>query len=131
MTVGSELYDKGLGIRREVLGTEYVDRSLAGASAFARPLQDLVTEYCWGGIWGRPGLPRETRSLLNIAMLAALNRQHELRLHVKGALTNGCTRDEIQEVILQVLIYCGAPAALEASRSAETAFAELESEARS
>jgi 4-carboxymuconolactone decarboxylase len=128
MTVESELFEKGLGIRREVLGAAYVDASLANASEFGLPLQELVTEYCWGAVWGRPGIPRQTRSLLNIAMLSALNRQQELRLHVKGALRNGCTKDEIREVLLQVAIYCGVPAAIEANRNTEVAFAEVEAE---
>ena len=128
MTADSELFEKGLGIRREVLGASYVDASLAAASDFGRPLQELVTEYCWGAIWGRDGLPRQTRSLLNIAMLSALNRQHELKLHVKGALRNGVSKDEIREVLLQVAIYCGVPAAIEANRNTEAAFAEYEAE---
>jgi 4-carboxymuconolactone decarboxylase len=115
---------EGLGIRREVLGAEHVDRSLAQASEFARPLQELVTEYCWGAIWGRPGLDRKTRSLLNLGILTALNRNHELAVHTRGALTNGATVDEIQEVILQAAIYCGAPAALDACRTVEQALAD-------
>jgi 4-carboxymuconolactone decarboxylase len=126
--VADERYEQGLAIRREVLGAAHVDRSLAAASEFAKPLQELVTEYCWGAVWGRPGLERTTRSLLNLAMLAALNRQAELRLHVRGALRNGCSIDEIREVIMQVAIYCGVPAALEASRNAEAAIAEYEEE---
>ena len=100
--MSKEVYEKGLAIRREVLGAEYVDNSIKNADAFNKPLQELVTEYCWGAVWGRPGLPKKTRSMLNLAMLAALNRPHELKLHVKGALKNGVSRDEIAEVLLQV-----------------------------
>jgi 4-carboxymuconolactone decarboxylase len=110
--------ERGLRIRKEVLGAAHVERSLAAADEFSRPLQELVTEYCWGAVWGRDGLPRHTRSLLNIAMLAALGRDDELRLHVRASLTNGCTPEEISEVIMQVAIYCGVPAALAASRAA-------------
>jgi 4-carboxymuconolactone decarboxylase len=111
--------EAGLGVRREVLGAEHVDRSLERASAFARPMQDLVTEYCWGEVWTRPGLDRKTRSLLNLAMLTASNRSHELAVHVRGAITNGVTAAEIQETLLQAAIYCGMPAGLEAFRVAE------------
>ncbi len=113
-----ELYEEGLAIRREVLGSEYVDRAIASADDFNRPLQELVTEYCWGAVWSRPGLDRRTRSMLNLAMLSALNRPHELRIHVAGALRNGCTPEEIREVLLQVGIYCGVPAAVDAFRVA-------------
>jgi 4-carboxymuconolactone decarboxylase len=106
-------------VRREVLGDAHVDRSRANATDFTRPLQDLVTEYCWGAIWTRPGLSRATRSLLNIAMLTALGRGDELKLHVRGALRNGCRIEDVQEVLLQAAIYCGVPAALEASRYAQ------------
>jgi 4-carboxymuconolactone decarboxylase len=105
-------------VRREVLGAEYVDRALAEMDDFTRPLQELVTEYCWGEIWTRPGLPRKTRSLLNVAMLTALNRPHEVRLHLRAALRNGCTRTEIREVLLQTAIYCGVPAAIDSFRIA-------------
>lgn len=114
----------GLETRRAVLGREHVDRSLAQASAFSRPLQELVTEYCWGAVWSRPGLDRKTRSLLNIVMLTALGRSHELRLHVRGALNNGVTPEEIQEALLQTAVYCGLPAALDAQRTAEAVLAE-------
>jgi 4-carboxymuconolactone decarboxylase len=120
----SELFESGLHIRREVLGADYVDRSLAAADDFSRPLQELVTEYCWGKIWSRAGLPRKTRSMLNLAMLTALNRPHELRLHIKGALNNGVTQEEIKEVFLQAAIYCGVPAAVESFRIAREVFAE-------
>lgn len=116
--------EAGLQTRREVLGAEHVDRSLARASEFARPLQELVTEYCWGAVWSRPGLDRRTRSLLNVVMLTALNRRHELELHVRAALTNGVTRQEIQEALLQTAIYCGVPAAMDAVRTAEAVLRE-------
>lgn len=121
-----EVYEKGLAIRREVLGAQYVDNAIKSADAFNRPLQDLVTEYCWGAVWGRPGLPKKTRSMLNLAMLTALNRPHELKLHVKGALKNGVTREEISEVLLQAAIYCGVPAAVDAFRTAREALKEAE-----
>jgi 4-carboxymuconolactone decarboxylase len=126
MTTRQELYESGLRIRREVLGDAYVDRALASADDFSRPFQELVSEYGRGVIWGRPGLPRKTRSLLNLAMLTALNRSVELEVHLRGALTNGATRDEIQEVILQAMVYCGMPAALEAVRVARKVFAEVD-----
>lgn len=113
-----DLYEAGLAVRREVLGDEYVDRSLAARNDFTGPLQDLITSYCWGAVWTRPGLERKTRSLINIAMLTALARPEELRLHVRGALANGCTPSEIQEVLLQTAIYCGVPSALDATRVA-------------
>ena len=120
----TNLLDVGLEVRRDVLGAEHVDRSLAQASAFARPMQELVTEYCWGAVWARPGLERKTRSLLNLAMLTALDRPHELRLHLRGALINGVTAKEIQEVLLQAAIYCGVPAAMDAFRTAEDVLKE-------
>jgi 4-carboxymuconolactone decarboxylase len=122
--MSKEVYEKGLAIRREVLGAEYVDNSIKTADAFNKPLQDLVTEYCWGAVWGRPGLPKKTRSLLNLAMLTALNRPHELKLHVRGALKNGVSREEITEVLLQAAIYCGVPAAVDAFRTAREALKE-------
>ncbi|HZR69577.1 MAG TPA: carboxymuconolactone decarboxylase family protein [Burkholderiales bacterium] len=127
--MSKENYDKGLAVRREVLGSDYVERQLATADDFNRPLQDLLTEYCWGAVWARPQLPRKTRSLLNLAMLSALNRPTEFKTHVRGALKNGCTKDEIREVLLQVAIYCGAPAGVEAFRLAREAFAEGEKRA--
>jgi 4-carboxymuconolactone decarboxylase len=111
-------FARGLKLRREVLGAEYVDRALTEMDDFTRPLQELVTEYCWGEIWTRPGLPRKTRSLLNLAMLTALNRPHEVRLHLRAALRNGCSRTEIREVLLQTAIYCGVPAAIDSFRIA-------------
>jgi 4-carboxymuconolactone decarboxylase len=125
--VGKEVYDRGLAIRREVLGAAYVDNAVKNADDFNRPLQDLVTEYCWGAVWGRPGLPKKTRSMLNLAMLTALNRPHELKLHVRGALKNGVSRAEISEVLLQAAIYCGVPAAVDAFRTARETLKEAES----
>jgi 4-carboxymuconolactone decarboxylase len=124
--MSKDVYDKGLAIRREVLGADYVDNAIKSADAFNRPLQELVTEYCWGAVWGRPGLPRKTRSMLNLAMLTALNRPHELKLHVKGALKNGVSREEIAEVLLQTAIYCGVPAAVDAFRTAREALKEVD-----
>jgi 4-carboxymuconolactone decarboxylase len=121
-----ERFEKGLETRRAVLGREHVDRSLEQASEFMRPMQELVTEYCWGAVWTRDGLDRRTRSLLNIAMLTALNRPHELAAHVRGALTNGCSKEEVQEALLQAAVYCGMPAGLDAFRVAERALDEAE-----
>jgi 4-carboxymuconolactone decarboxylase len=109
-----------------VLGAEFVDKAIATANDFNRPLQELVTQYCWGEVWGRPGLERKTRSLLNLAMLSALNRPHEVKMHIKGALNNGVTKDEIKEVFLQVAIYCGVPAAVDSFRLAKEVFDELD-----
>jgi 4-carboxymuconolactone decarboxylase len=120
-----EMFEKGLSIRRQVLGAEYVDKAFATADDFNRPLQELVTQYCWGEIWGRPGLDKKTRSILNLGMLSALNRPHEIKAHVRGALANGLTKDEIKEVFLQVAIYCGVPAAVDSFRIAKEAFKEL------
>jgi 4-carboxymuconolactone decarboxylase len=120
-----EMFEKGLGIRRKVLGTDYVDNSLAAADDFNRQFQELVTQYCWGEIWGRPGLDRKTRSLLNLAMLSALNRPHEIRLHIRGAITNGATKEEIREVFMQVAIYCGVPAGVDSFRIAREVFKEM------
>ncbi len=122
----SKRYEEGLAVRREVLGNAYVDKSLADADALTAPLQELVTEYCWGAVWTRPGLPRKTRSLINLAMLTALNRPHEVRLHLRGALRNGCTKQEIMEVLLQSAIYCGVPAAIDSVRIAREVFAEAQ-----
>ncbi|MBZ4618592.1 carboxymuconolactone decarboxylase family protein [Mycobacterium avium] len=123
-----ERYERGLRIRSDVLGEQYVNRALADADEFTRPLQDLVTEYCWGAVWGREELPRKTRSMLNLAMIAVLNRPNELRMHIKAALTNGVTREEIREVFLQVAIYAGVPAAVDSFRIAREAFAGLDRE---
>src|SRR5262245_21297670 len=119
------MYDRGLSVRKAVLGNDYVETQLKNADDFTRPLQDLPTEYCWGAVWGREGLPRKTRSMLNLAMIAILNRPHELRAHIKGALTNGVTKPEITEIFLQVAVYGGAPASVDAFRTAREVFAEL------
>jgi 4-carboxymuconolactone decarboxylase len=124
--MSKEVYEKGLAIRREVLGAEYVDNAIKNADAFNKPLQELVTEYCWGAVWGRPGLPKKTRSMLNLAMLTALNRPHEIKLHVKGALNNGISREEIAEIFLQAGVYCGVPAAIDAFRTAKEVFDEID-----
>ena len=121
-------FDKGLEIRKAVLGKEYVETSLKTADDFSMPMQELTTEYCWGWVWGREELPRKTRSLLNLAMISVLNRPHELRLHIKGALTNGVTREEIREVFLQVAIYAGVPAGVDSFRAAKEVFAQIDQE---
>ena len=117
-------FEKGLKIRRQVLGNEYVDKAISQADEFSRPLQELVTEYCWGTVWARPELPRNIRSLINLAMLTALNRPHELKIHIQGALHNGCTKEEIREVLLQTAIYCGVPAAVDSFRVMKEVFVE-------
>jgi 4-carboxymuconolactone decarboxylase len=124
--MSKEVFERGLEIRKSVLGADYVEKSFASADDFNRPMQELVTEYCWGAIWGREGLPKKTRSLINLAMISALNRPHELKIHVKGALKNGVTKEEIREVFLQVAIYCGVPAGVDSFRIAREAFAEVE-----
>ena len=123
--MNQELFDKGLKTRREVLGSEYVDNAIRNADDFNMPMQELVTQYAWGEIWNRPGLDRRARSLLNLGMLTALNRPHELRLHIVGAINNGVTKDEIKEVFLQSAIYCGAPAAIDSFRTAKEVFKEM------
>lgn len=123
--MNQELFDKGLAMRRQVLGNEYVDASIKNATDFNIDMQELVTQYCWGDVWNRPGLERKTRSFLNLAMIAALNRPHELKLHVRGAINNGLTKDEIKEVFLQVGIYCGVPAAIDSFRIASEVFKEM------
>ncbi len=128
--MNNEKFIKGLEIRKSVLGAEYVDNSIENATDFNMPLQQLVTEYCWGDVWGRPGLDKKTRSMLNLTMLTALNRPHELKLHLKGALTNGVTKEEISEVLLQTAIYCGVPAAVDSFRTANRVFAEVEEESK-
>ena len=128
MTVGGtheESYERGLAIRKEVLGEAHVQRSLEAVSEFSRPIQELVTEYCWGEVWSREGLDRQTRSMLNLAMLTALNRSHELGVHVRGAMNNGVTPAQIQEVLIQAAVYVGAPAALESFRVAERVLKEM------
>ncbi len=119
------LYDRGMKIRREVLGAEYVDKSVNSADEFQRHFQEYVTKHCWGAVWSRPGLPKKTRSMLNLAMLAATNRSNELKLHLRGAVNNGVTKEEMAEIFLQVGVYCGAPAALESFKVAKEVFAEL------
>jgi 4-carboxymuconolactone decarboxylase len=121
-------FEKGLEVRKAVLGSEFVEKSIASADDFNRPLQELVTEYCWGAVWTREGLTRKTRSMLNLAMLTALNRPHELKMHVKGALRNGVTQDEIREVLLQATIYAGVPAGVDAFRIAREALNEAKKE---
>ena len=123
-----DMHARGLKNRKEVLGEAHVERSFATADDFSRPYQDLITEYCWGAVWDRPGLPRKTRSLLNIAMLTALNREDEFKLHVRAAFRNGVTRDEIREVLLQTAIYCGVPAANSAFKQAREVFAAMDKE---
>lgn len=119
-----DTFDEGLAIRKEVLGPDHVERSMATVSAFSQPVQDYVTEFCWGGIWSREGLERAERSLVNLGILTALNRSHELAVHVRGALRNGVTVQQIQEVLLQTAMYVGAPAALESFRIAERVIRE-------
>lgn len=120
----NDLFEAGMKVRREVLGAEYVDRSMAQAGDFMAPFQRMATEWCWGAAWTRPGLDRKARSLLNLAMLTALGKPTELKLHVKGALTNGLTIAEIQEALLHATVYCGIPAGLEAFRAANEALKE-------
>ena len=117
--MATDLFEKGLEVRRAVLGKDLVDKSISDADDFTLPLQELITEYCWGSVWARPGLPRKTRSLINLAMLTALNRPHEVKLHLRGALNNGCSKEEIMEVLLQTAIYCGVPAAVDSFRTAK------------
>ncbi len=127
--MSDDLWEKGLEIRREVVGEDYVERSLAASDDFNMPLQEYITKYAWGDVWRRPGLDRRSRSILNIGMLTALNRPAELKLHLRGALRNGVTREEIRECLLQSAVYCGAPAALDAFRTAREVFAQIETEA--
>jgi 4-carboxymuconolactone decarboxylase len=117
--MNSDKYRAGMAVRREVLGDEYVDRAISSATAFTEPLQDLVTENCWGEIWTRAAIPKRTRSLITIAILAALKAPTELKTHVLGALRNGCTAEEIQEVLLQATVYCGVPSGVDAFRAAK------------
>jgi 4-carboxymuconolactone decarboxylase len=124
--MSNEKFARGLALRKQVLGAEYVEKSMAAADSFSMPMQELSTEYCWGHVWTRPGLALRDRSLINIAMISALNRPHELKLHVKAALNNGLSREEIREVILQVAVYCGVPAGIDSTRIAREAFAELD-----
>src|SRR5688572_14136630 len=124
--MSQETFDKGLKIRKEVLGAEFVENSFKNADEFSMPMQELTTEYCWGYVWGREGLDKKTRSLLNLGMIAALNRPHELRLHIAGALRNGVTREEIREVFMQVAIYCGVPAGVDSFRAAKEVFEKID-----
>jgi len=124
--VSNEKFERGLALRKQVLGAEYVEKSMASADAFSMPMQELSTEYCWGHVWTRPGLQLRDRSLINIAMISALNRPHELKLHVKAALNNGLSRTEIREILLQVAVYCGVPAGIDSTRIAREAFAEVD-----
>jgi 4-carboxymuconolactone decarboxylase len=119
-----QTYETGLKIRSEVLGKEYVENSMKSADDFNKPFQEFVTEYCWGAGWGREGLSRKERSMLNLAMISILNRPHELKLHIRGALTNGLTKDQIREIFMQVAIYAGVPAGVDAFRQAREVFAE-------
>ncbi|AOM81852.1 carboxymuconolactone decarboxylase family protein [Salisediminibacterium beveridgei] len=124
----TDRFEKGLNVRKDVLGAEHVARSMANVSEFNKEIQELVTSWCWGDIWTREGISRRDRSLINLAILTAMNRNHEFKVHVKGALTNGCTPEEIKEVLLQTAVYCGVPAALESFRNASEVLAEWEQE---
>lgn len=123
--MNNELFETGLKTRRAVLGDAYVDASIKSADEFSLPMQELVSQYCWGDVWNRPGLDRKTRSILNLAMLTALNRPHELRLHIRGAINNGVTKDEIREIFLQAAVYCGVPAGVDSFRNAREVFKEM------
>ena len=127
--MSSDRFEKGLAIRKQVLGEAYVENSINNADDFSLPLQKLVTEYCWGEVWGSDDLSLQQRSMINLSMIAALNRPHELKLHIKGALRNGLSKETIRGVLLQVAIYCGVPAAVDSFRIAKEAFLEFESEA--
>lgn len=120
--MGKDVFDRGFEIRKKVLGAEFVEKSFKSADDFNRPMQELVTEYCWGAVWGREELSHKTRSMLNLAMIAVLNRPHELRMHIRGALRNGVTKEEIREIFLQVAIYGGVPAGVDAFRNAREVF---------
>ena len=123
--MSDELFEQGLEIRKSVLGDAYVERSLASADEFSMPMQEMVTRNCWGEVWSRPGLERAQRSLINLAMISALNRPHELKVHVRGAINNGCTVDEIKEALLHATIYCGIPAGLDAFKAANEVLTEM------
>ena len=125
--MGNELFERGLEIRKDVLGTDYVEKALNDAPDFSKEFQRLVTEYCWGGIWGSDNLDRSQRSLLNLGMLAALGRMPEWELHFRGAFKNGLTRDELKDVLLQIAVYCGVPAGVECFRIANRVLAEMDS----
>jgi 4-carboxymuconolactone decarboxylase len=128
--MASELYEKGMKIRREVLGDDHVDRTLASVDDFNREFQEMVTEHAWGAIWTRPGLAKRQRSLLNLGMLAALNRPEEFEMHFRGALKNGCTLDELKETLLQIAVYCGMPAGVASFRIARKVLDERKSTSR-
>jgi 4-carboxymuconolactone decarboxylase len=123
--MNKQAFDQGLATRREVLGAEYVDAAIKNADEFNMPMQELVTEYCWNDIWNRPGLDRKTRSIINLAMLTALNRPHEIKLHIKGGINNGVSKKEMTEIFLQTAIYCGVPAAIDSFRTAKEVFKEM------
>ncbi|MBT4106407.1 MAG: 4-carboxymuconolactone decarboxylase [Proteobacteria bacterium] len=123
-----ERFEKGLAVRSDVLGAEYVKNTMENASEFSRDFQELLTEYCWGAAWGDDTLDRKTRSMLNVTMIAALNRMHEWELHFRGAMVNGVSRDELKAILNQIAIYCGVPVAVECHRIAKKVFAELDGE---
>ena len=122
--MSSEMFEKGIQKRRKVLGDEYVDKALASADEFGADLQKLITEYAWGEVWNKKSITDKERSLINLGMIAALNRPHELKLHIKGALNNGITKEQIKDVFLQVTVYCGAPAGIDSMRLAREVFEE-------
>ena len=128
--MSDELFETGLAIRREVLGDKYVEASMAGADDFNREFLRFMTEYCWGGAWGRSALSRRDRSLLNLVMLGTLGRAEEFKVHLRGALTNGCTREEIKDALIQLTVYAGVPAGVEAFRHARAVFAEVDAPAQ-
>lgn len=119
-------YEKGLKLRKEVLGAAHVERSLANADEFSKPMQEMVTELGWGAFWSRPGLTRKERSLITLGILTALHRPHELGVHIKGAVNNGCTKDEIREALIHTACYAGFPVTIDAFRTAKKAFEEME-----
>ncbi len=124
--MSKETFERGLEIRKSVIGAEFVDNAFKTADDFNMPMQELVTEYCWGYVWGRDGLSLKSRSMINLAMISTLNRPHELKTHIKGALKNGMTREEIREVFMQVAIYAGVPAGVDSFRIAREVFAEID-----
>ena len=124
--MSSEMFEKGISKRRKVLGDEYVDKALASADEFGADLQKLITEYAWGEVWNKESLTDKERSMINLGMIAALNRPHELKLHIKGALNNGLTKNQIRDIFLQVTVYCGAPAGIDSMRLAREVFAEID-----
>ena len=123
-----ERFEKGLAVRSDVLGADYVKNTMENASEFSRDFQELLTEYCWGAAWGDDTLDRKTRSMLNVTMIAALNRMHEWELHFRGAMVNGVSRDELKAILNQIAMYCGVPVAVECHRIAKKVFAELDGE---